>query len=75
MKLKKLLPKLEQVLIWFSLSFIVMIVSILLHNLVSGLFGIEEAVFFTIAIIAIAVYGIISLYLVVMGIVFLVKKR
>ncbi len=52
-----------------------MIVSILLHNLVSGLFGIEEAVFFTIAIIAIAVYGIISLYLVVMGIVFLVKKR
>lgn len=36
------------------------IVAVILHNLISGLFGIEEAVFFILAVIVIPLYFLIS---------------
>jgi len=75
MKIMKLLPKLEQVVMWFSLSLIASILFIVLHNYVSGLLGYEEPVLFTLSMVSMIVYGILTFYLVVVGIVFLLKKK
>ena len=53
---------------WFLLSWkkllivvVVFVVSVLLHNFIYGLFGIEEAFFFIIAVFVIPIYLIVSI--------------
>jgi len=48
---------------WKKLFFIIVlwIISVLLHNLVSAILGMEEAVFFIIAVFLIPIYIIISI--------------
>jgi len=58
MNLKKIFLLNLKKLVWVI---VIWIASVLLHNLIYGLFGIEEAVFFTIASIGVPLYCIISL--------------
>ncbi len=51
---------------------VIWIVSVLLHNFVSALLGIEEPVFFLIAVIVIPLYFIISL---IYSLVYLIKMK
>jgi len=47
-------------------------VSIILHNLISGLLGIEEAFFFIIVIFVIPIYVLVA---VVYSVIYLIRKR
>lgn len=61
----------------FSVSFIASVVFILAHNLLSGMFGemsVPSAIFFFLAVIALIVNTVASLYLVWHGLVRLVRK-
>ena len=58
MKLKKLFLLNLKKLVWIIVMWIV---AVLLHNLIYGLFGVEEPVFFSIAGTIIPLYFIISL--------------
>lgn len=59
---------------WRKLWIVVVVgfVSIILHNLISGLLGVEEPFFFLLAVIVIPVYALV---VAVYSIVYLIRKR
>ncbi len=57
-----------------GISFALLVISILLHNLLSGLLGKEEPVFFALAMILGFIFPFALLYLSAVSMIFLVKK-
>ncbi|HUV42756.1 MAG TPA: hypothetical protein VMY36_02500 [Patescibacteria group bacterium] len=57
-----------------GVSFALLILSILLHNFLSGLLGIEEPIFFSFFLVLALILPFALLYLAIVSVIFLIKR-